>query len=218
MRNLKLIYLILLGAFAQPLLADTVGVMDPPGWNRGDANTGYLEFDYFNGLTNATLAQGGVFGKIEQTLDLGFPPAGTYFDLGEELTDNRIYVHSSAANWDISVTEQPFMVSTVVLQIKERAGSGLDSLNPTANGETADSVFVYDDGNSNAITRWLFLLDAPIAPEGGLSLNIANGPFSFYSYDSFSVDLNAAAVPVPAAVWMFASALLVLGKRLRQRV
>ena len=218
MKIRALFLLPVLGAFNHAAIADFAGVQEPPGWNRGDTDTGYLEFDDFVGTTGVsapTGSGGGLAGTISQFIPLT-PPAGLFGDS----PDNRIYVHDSAFSFDINVTAQPFDVSTVVLQVKEGAGSGLSSLSPTANGESADSVFVYDDGampDANAITRFLWVLDSPITAGSGFTVNMA-GAFAFDSYDSFSLDVNAAAVPVPAAVWMFGSALLALGKLRRKNV
>lgn len=187
--------------------AGFVGVADPLSWDRGDAASGFLEFDDFVGITGvstSTANGGGLTGTISQFAPIA-PPGGLF----GTSPDTRLYVHSSAVSWTLSSSSSAFDVNFLELQIKESAGDGLGSLAVFANGEAADSVTVYGDGNSNAITRFYWALDSTIATGTAFDITVAGGPFSFDSYDSFSID--AAAVPVPAAAWLFGSALVGLG-------
>ncbi len=187
--------------------ADFVGVNGPNGWSRGDTNSGFLEFDDFVGTTGVSFASGsggGVSGTISQFAPIA-PPGGLF----GASPDTRVYVHDSAVSWTISTTAASFDVNYLQLQVKEGQGTGLAGLAVFANGEAADVVSVYDDGNSNAITSFRWILDSTITAGTSFDITVSNGPFSFDSYDSFSVD--AATVPVPAAAWLFGSALLGLG-------
>lgn len=197
---------------ANPVMADFVGVPGPSQWNRGDANTGFLDFDTFfqipfggagTGSSPASGTGGGMTGTIQQVVPIG-APGGI---LGPAWpADNRLYAHLDAVSWTISVDPSPFDVNFIELHVKEVAGDGLAGVAIFANGEAPDGISVLDDGFGNSITKYYWGLAATIAAGTSFDITLANGPFSFDSYDSFALD--ASAVPVPAAVWLFGSALL----------
>ena len=77
--------------------ADVVGVIDPAGWDRGDTDSGYLEFDVFTAVVstgNAASGSGGMTGTLDATVTDGI--------LIGAPTDNRIYDGGNNSVYEIS--------------------------------------------------------------------------------------------------------------------
>lgn len=202
----KLIMAALLAVtFSSAVHADTVGVQASPGWNRGDALSGFIEFDDFSvatGESSSTANGGSLSGGIEQ-LSGGIP---FFAGLLGSSPDNRVYDGGVALNWSIDATSTSD-VNFLQLQVKEALGFGLGSLSVFANGEAADGFNVFDDGFGNAITSFLWELDSTITAGTAFDVTLTDlAGNNHFSYDSFSLD--ASAVPLPAAVWLFGSALI----------
>ncbi|MEM1108037.1 MAG: hypothetical protein AAGH99_05020 [Planctomycetota bacterium] len=196
---------------ASSSFADFAGVGTP--FFRGDTGTGFIQFDEFTpgagpGLVSgsvATASGGGLTGNVTQANILTPPaaliPAGS--------GDNRLYVHTSAVAWTISLTAAD-EVSIVKLQVKEEAGSGIASLGVLLEGETATNVGVRSVAG-DAITTYLWRLANPIATSQSFDITINSGPFTFDSYDSFTVDVIPE--PVSASLIGFGSLLLLSRRR-----
>jgi hypothetical protein len=201
--NLAAAVTLAMAAFAAQ--ADFVDVPGPSQWNRGDPHTGYLDFDSFTGATgpSSATASGNMTGTITQSLPIS-PPGGIFG--GPFPADNRLYTHSDPVSWSIAVDPSSFDVNYVDLRVKEAAGSGLATAAVLANGEAPDSVSVFADGDGDSITRFFWALDTTISAGNSYDVTLSTGPFAFDSYDSFALD--ASAVPLPAAAWLFGSAML----------
>lgn len=204
--------------------ADTNGVLEPTAWDRTDSDAGFVIFDLFSGSSVAGTTSitpsaadsggGGLFGTIAQPLPIEAP--GMIFGAP---TDNRLYIHFSAANWVLGLTSPDFAVNSVQLQVKESAGTGLSGA--LLDGQAATFTSVYDDGDLNAITSFNWSLESAIDANTQFNLSLFAAPFSAISFDSFTVDASAtvatASVPEPGSASLLAAGLLLwVGRRVRR--
>lgn len=220
-KGLSLCALIMLGghAFAASTSFQDPGTSSWGGWNRGDAGTVYVHWEEYgdtDGMTN------------DFTPDAGFSGAA----LGHHLTNNpggfitggglggNIYSFSDTP--DFTTYTQPAGpitpgvggAVTVALQIAN-LGTDLDlssvELMVGGVGVAADSVTTLFSGSAGgpfggAVFERLFLWT--LASDIGFYQFDYNALGSSLSLDALSIDIGPAAVPIPAAVWLFASALL----------
>ncbi len=200
-------------SFCDVAQADVVGV-GAPGWNRNGPQSGFAIFDVFeesgagggiidptapNSPTTGAAGGNGVTGTVSQAAGLGFP-GGVYG--GAAPADNRVYVHESAYAWSMVLNSANFDVNYLSLNIKERDGTGLVSSTVLLNGLAADSFSfgIFDDGDGPDVINTYFwdVSGSTITQGDDFTVSVSGGPFSFYSFDSFFVDVSA--VPEPSGI------------------
>jgi len=207
---------ILLLITAAPLAsADFVGLQAPP-WARASAATAYADFDSFAGFVLGTgtvvpTAQVGASSAALGQSTVITPPGGLFAG------GDRLYVFDKAAQWTLD-TAVGFDVTHAILQIKESQGSGLAAYTLTLNGLAPTAFSVFDDGGApaDAISRYYWDLTGLAIVVDQLTFLLSGPANSHTSFDAFSLDLAAAPVPVPAAAWLFGSALVGLAARRRR--
>ncbi|MEM6798831.1 MAG: PEP-CTERM sorting domain-containing protein [Planctomycetota bacterium] len=197
----------LAAGFASHARADFIGVATPAF--RGEPGTGFIQFDSFNeGALNGTVVSspvaasgGGLTGGVTQTVRLGLPGGVLPSDFTGAPTVGgvSVYLHSDAGAWTLDLTAAD-ETNYAVLQVKEIEGTGLNSpsISVLLDGAAPTNAYVTDDGDDDAITTFSWALAAPIPASTPFAITINSAPFSFDSYDSFTVDV--AATPEPASV------------------
>lgn len=187
------------------------------GWTRGDAGTLYAEWDTFTDASYGTATDRtaaptlGSFGTTDAYLswNVGTFAAGT----------GNLYNFNAAESFQASLSGSTGSGPLrAVLQL-EGWGTAIDSSSITLNGlsPTASSVTYTDPAYPSSfgvveLTQSLFYWDLPTAASSYLFNFGSSGPH--LSLAQVAVDIGAApvaAVPVPAAVWLFGSALAGLG-------
>lgn len=191
-------------------MAAPVAFQDPSsaswgGWSRGDANTSYIHWAHIDSLEDESPDVG----------NLGTTFAGLYANnSGAFLTGGgaggNVYSFSDTPDFSIEfstdyTTTKPAV--TVALQLKV-LGIDLDSSSVTLGGAAWDStqtLFSGDAGGAfgGASKEYLFVWDNVTANTDYSIDFLAMG--SSMSLDEASIDVSA--VPLPAAAWMFLTAL-----------
>jgi hypothetical protein len=182
------------------------------GWTRGDANTSFVHWDKIGGPGTLDLVDTTPdAGNIGTTTAVLAPNNAGAFVTGGGAGGN---IYSFSDTPDFSVVLQPDYATptapvTVALQLKV-LGTDLDLSSVKLDGATWDSTQTIFSGTAGGPfggldKEYLFVWDN-VAASIAYSLNfLATG--SSMSLDEVSVDIGVSAVPVPAAVWMFMTAL-----------
>lgn len=211
----------MLAFFSMLLASNTVSAQvafqDPAtaawgGWNRGDANTSFAHWDHIGGP--------GTLDVIDSTPDGGNTGTSSTIlaanNAGAFVTGSgaggNIYSFSDTPDFTVAMNTDyaaPSSAVSVALQIKI-LGTDLDLSSITLDGANWDTTQTLFSGSASgpfggADKEYLFIWN-DVAADIAYSLNfLATG--SSMSLDEVSVDIGVSQVPVPAAVWMFLTAL-----------
>lgn len=178
------------------------------GWNRGDVGTTYAHWEVFD---NTSL-------PLDNTPDAGLSGAVVNNHVTNHTTafivGDNIYSFSEVADFTNTIQKDAFTPGpvTVALQLATRGNlldlssivlgiGGVETLYDSATLLFEDSL-----GSQGDINEYLFLWT--LASDIVFYQFDFNSVSSSLSLDAISVDIGPAAVPVPAAVWLFGSALL----------
>lgn len=180
--------------------------IDPTSWTRGDAGSLYLEWDAFdapNGFAVATSPDIGSSNISSVVLD-DLNNAGTVASSG------NWYGFGGPMDFSLQVTGDSNGPTTgtvdAYLQLSVLGAYNNDFL---LNGQTGNVTVLDTSVNGYGATNYHLLVDWTLAGANSFDLSFATAA-AHVSLDSLSLDIGAAAVPVPAAAWLFATALLSL--------
>ena len=193
------------------------------GWNRGDAGTIYAEWEHWTGASNPGAPDVGVSGTPSATMGWN---AGTF-----AAGSGNLYNFSGIQIFDIDIDGSNGPAAgpvLVALQIEDWGNHiGFDNtgtpipnsilLNGMSPDQTIDGYidpsYQSSFGEVELYQRlFTWTLDAPAA---NYNFDFAGGPH--LSLSQVAVDIGAAAVPLPAAAWLFISSILGLGALSRRR-
>jgi hypothetical protein len=183
-------------------------------WTRGDANSVYAEWDFFNALSDdsadvgtANLAAGSV------TLASGMVLGG-----------GNQYSFFSTGNWTVSITGNstgPVVGDSAVAYLQIRTtGTELDTSSVTLAGQSANSITLLESivsefgGSPSYDNLYLFSWNTTGLPTWNFAFNSVG---AHTSLDKLAVDIQTTAVPVPAAAWLMGSGLVGLTAVARRR-
>ena len=182
------------------------------GWAHGDANTSFVHWDHIGGPD--------VLDLVDDTPDAG--NFGTSFaqlapnNAGAFVTGSgaggNIYSFSDTPDFTVDIDTSyaaPASLVNVALQLKI-LGTDLDAGTVTLDGmawDVTETLFSGQAGGpfGGAELEYLFVWNNVTADTAYQFDFLAQG--SSMSLDEVSVDIGVSAVPVPAAVWMFMTAL-----------
>lgn len=181
-----------------------------PTWGLTDADTVYAEWKVFDGYPTDTTPDVGSFGSNPQSVT---ETTGAAFLTG----GGNIYSFSAATDFDLTLTgysQDPQSVRTVALRLGllgtdvDTASVLLGGLAPAVSEKTYTEILGGDQGSEN---EWLFIWTG-VADALSYEFDFS-ALGSSMSLDQLAayVGPSAAVVPVPAAAWLFGSALGLLG-------
>lgn len=177
------------------------------GWARGDAETSFAHWAHIDSLLDMTPDEGNIG---TNTAALITNNAGAFLTGGG--AGGNIYSFGDTPDFTVVVGTDyaaPSDFVTVALQLKI-LGTDLDSSSVKLGGAAWDSTQTLYSGLAGGPfggqeKEYLFVWDH-VAADVAYSLDfLATG--SSMSLDEVSVDIGVSAVPLPAAAWMFLSAL-----------
>ncbi len=180
-------------------------------WTRGDTGTLYAEWDNFASGGLSTSPDAGSYGTILATFgwNIGTAPDGDQ-NLANASANLALY-----ADLEGTVVTGPIRVA---MQL-ETLGTGMDYDNVLLNGLEPTQIswpYAEELSEHRALLQTLILWDLPSTPAGELfsfDLTATAGT----AISQVTLDVGPAAVPLPAAVWLFGSALAGMAVVTRRR-
>jgi len=209
--------LLLATLFAANTASANTSFQDPStaswgGWTQGDANTSFVHWDHIGGpnvldLVDDTPDGGNIGSSFAQLA----PNNAGAFVTGSGAGGN-IYSFSDTPDFTVDVSTDyaaPASSVNVALQLKI-LGTDLDANTVKLDGLAWDSTETLFSGEAGgpfggAELEYLFVWNNVTADVDYRFDFLAQG--SSMSLDELSVDIGVSAVPLPAAAWMFLTAL-----------
>lgn len=192
-------------------VATPIAFQDPAtaawgGWSRGDASTSYVHWAHIDSLSDESPDAG----------NLGTSFAGLYANNGGAFltgggAGGNVYSFSDTPDFSVEFETDYAAPSTVTVALQLKIlGTDLDSSQVTLGGMAWDSTETLFSGSAGgpfggASKEYLFVWEN-VSGDTDYYLDFtATG--SSMSLDEVSVDIAPSAVPLPAAAWMFLTAL-----------
>lgn len=177
------------------------------GWDRGDAETSWLHWSHIDALIDSTPDTGNTGAS---SAILAANNSGAFLTGGGAGGD--VYSFSDTPDFTVAINTDytaPSSFVSVALQLKI-VGTDLDASSVKLGGAAWDSTQTLFSGTAGGPfggdeKEYLFIWDNVSASSAYALDFLAAG--SSMSLDEVSVDIGVSAVPVPAAVWMFMTAL-----------
>ncbi len=183
--------------------ASTVGVNEPTEWSRDDAETAYVSFDIFTGITGGIGGDSGSGsnGVASATLAIVSEDTDAFGPMllgGPAPADNRIYTGDEQMSFSLTL-EPKFQTDYALVQIVEQGGpNGFDSVSLGGFEPSSTSSEMFTE-EGKTVWRYAWDIDALEGgmESGSLELLMNEEAVGHLSFDSVTVDLSSSSNVIP---------------------